>query len=188
MGPGVRAAEFRAAILVVALACEPAFASDRCATHDEVATLKVAALQQQMMVAALTCHQTGAYNRFVRSFRPELRRSDHAMLSLFVRKDSSDGDADYNAFKTKLANVSMLKENEEGRSFCREAKANFSALAHQRSLADFASSRPVYVSLPFSDCGGGSAAAPATASDARAQHVVRAPARRKHRVHGTARV
>ena len=167
--------------------CEPAFASDRCATHDEVATLKVAALQQQMMVAALTCHQTGAYNRFVRAYRSELQHSDHAMLSLFVRKDSSDGDADYNSFKTKLANVSMLKENEEGRSFCREAKANFSALAHQRSLADFASSRPVYVSLPFSDCGGGSAATPASDSAAM-RHAVRAPTRSKHHVHGTARV
>jgi len=171
----------------MAMACEPAFASDRCATHDEVATLKVAALQQQMMVAALTCHQTGAYNRFVRTFRPELQRSDHAMLSLFVRKDSSDGDADYNAYKTKLANVSMLKENEEGRSFCRDAKANFAALAHQRSLTDFASSRPVYVSLPFSDCGGGSAAAPASDTPAM-HHAVRAPTRPKHHVHGTARV
>lgn len=169
-------------ILLSIVAFAPAFASDHCATHDEYASLKVAALQQEMMVAALTCHQIGSYNRFVRSYRSDLQRSDHALLGLFVREDGKDGSAAYNAYKTKLANDSMLEKNEH-RAFCRDVRRDFAALKHRTSLVDFVSSRATYVRLPFEDCGGVPAVSAAVAPPVVTVTHAAAPVRRKHR-HG----
>jgi hypothetical protein len=146
-----------AAILVAAaFTAEGSMAADRCASPQEVATLKVAALQQELMVAALTCHEIGAYNRFVLDYRPELQRSDRTMLDLFMSHEGSRaGDADYNAFKTRLANLAALRNNDDS-GFCQEAHSEFRAAAENRaSLEDFVESQPVAVDLPFENCGGG---------------------------------
>jgi len=143
-----------AVLLSAAFTVEGAMAADRCATPGEIATLRVAALQQQLMVAALTCHEVRAYNRFVIDYRPQLQRSDHAMLALFMRKDGrSGGDAHYNAYKTKLANVSMLQQNADSGGYCSEARAMFEAAAANRgSLYDFVAAQHVSIRLPFEDC------------------------------------
>ena len=106
--------------------------ADRCATQAEMSTLQVAAFQQQLMVAALTCHETGSYNRFVRAYRPSLVNSDRSMLRLFMRLDGADGDADYNAYKTRLANLAVLRNDANGSAYCREASGDFSAAASNR--------------------------------------------------------
>lgn len=139
----------------LALAAQASQAGERCATRDEYATLKVAAVQQELMVAALTCHDIGAYNRFVISYRRELQRSDHAMLKLFIRREGGrEGDAAYNAYKTRLANLSALANTENGDAFCANAEAEFARLLERREpLAEFALARHVSVSLPFDDCG-----------------------------------
>jgi hypothetical protein len=145
-----------AMLVAAAFATEGSMAADRCASSREVATLKVAALQQQLMVAALTCHEIGAYNRFVLSYRPELQRSDREMLDLFQDRDGSRaGDAAYNAFKTRLANLAVLRNNDEDTSFCAQAHAEFRAAAENRApLAEFVQSVPVSADLPFDDCSG----------------------------------
>ena len=139
---------------MLAVATEPGLA-DRCATAPEMATLRVAAFQQQLMVAALTCHRIGSYNHFVRAYRPSLVRSDQNMLRLFVRLDGTDGEADYNAYKTRLANLAVLRNNESGGAYCREAGADFAAAAsNRRPLADFVATRHLDVRLPYEACGG----------------------------------
>jgi hypothetical protein len=150
-----------AVLIAAAFVAEGSMAADRCASRREVDTLKVAALQQELMVAALTCHDVRAYNRFVLSYRPELQRSDRAMLALFMsREGSRAGDAAYNAFKTRLANLAALRNNEEGGEFCAQARAAFRAAEENRaSLEAFVESQPVAVSLPYEDCGGTQATA-----------------------------
>jgi len=145
-----------AMLVAAAFATEGSMAADRCASSREVATLKVAALQQQLMVAALTCHEIGAYNRFVISYRPELQSSDRRMLNLFMERDGSRaGDAAYNAFKTRLANLAALRQNDPGASFCAEAHAAFRAAEENRApLNEFVETLPLSADLPFEDCSG----------------------------------
>jgi hypothetical protein len=146
----------RVAIAAFALALLTGSArADRCATQAEMSTLRVAAFQQQLMVAALTCHEMGSYNRFVRTYRPSLVSSDRTMLRLFMRLDGSDGDADYNAYKTRLANLAVLRNDANGDSYCREASADFAAAAsNRRPLAAFVATRQLEVRLPYEACDG----------------------------------
>jgi hypothetical protein len=102
-----------------------------CARPQDMAALKTAALQQQLMVAAYMCHSADAYNRFVLSNQGELLSSDRAVMEFFVRQDPQRGADDYNAFKTKLANSSSLNSQHNSK-FCRNARAVFAALLDQK--------------------------------------------------------
>ena len=131
----------------------PSAASAHCASQTDVTTLLVAEIQQRLMVAAYTCHDVEFYNRFVLSHRSELRRSDRRMLHLFLARDGSEGDDEYNAFKTRLANLSSRESNEYPGTFCYRAQQLFSALESRRSLASLAASERPYDPLPFDSCG-----------------------------------
>jgi hypothetical protein len=149
-----------ALVLSAAFATEGALAGDRCASREDVDTLRVAAFQQELMVAALTCREVRAYNRFVLAYRPELQQSDHAMLALFDTREGSDGDAEYNAFKTRLANLAALRSNDDG-GFCEQSHEAFEAARENRgSLAELVEREPVSVELPFRDCDVQEASAP----------------------------
>jgi hypothetical protein len=165
------------AVLIAALAADSAVA-DRCATPSEMASLRVAAFQQQLMVAALTCHRISSYNRFVRAYRPSLINSDRNMLRLFLRLDGTDGDADYNAYKTRLANLAVLRNNASGGGYCREAREDFAAAAsNRRPLADFVATRHLDVRLPYEAC---DSEAPTV------EEATKAPAPRRRHRHGRA--
>ena len=64
-----------------------AMAAARCVEPQDMTALQIAALQQQLMVAALTCHDVDDYNRFVISHQPELQASDRELLRFFIRQD-----------------------------------------------------------------------------------------------------
>ena len=54
-----------AAILALATMSGPLAAAPRCATPVDEAAFRRPRIQQQLMVAALTCHNIDEYNRFV---------------------------------------------------------------------------------------------------------------------------
>lgn len=113
-----------------------------CASPAEAAALKTAVMQQELMVAALQCHESGAYNRFVIAYRPELQNSDAALKAFFVRRGGEHGEAGYDTFKTKAANLSALEQARDGHAFCADAHALFqAALANRGSLMSFVDSR-----------------------------------------------
>jgi len=113
-----------------------------CATPSEAAALKTAVIQQELMVAALQCHETAAYNRFVMNYRGELQASDATLKSFFVRRGGEHGESGYDTFKTKAANLSALEQARNARGFCADAHALFAAaFAHQGSLMSFVESR-----------------------------------------------
>ena len=129
-----------AAIALLALA-NPALAAG-CATPSEAAALKTAVIQQELMVAALQCHETAAYNRFVMNYRGELQASDATLKSFFVRRGGEHGEAGYDSFKTKAANLSALEQARNAQGFCADAHTLFAAaFAHQGSLMSFVESR-----------------------------------------------
>jgi len=98
----------------------------RCASPEEMTALKVAALRQQLMVAALTCHQASSFNRFVTSYQEEFVSSDHALMRFFAHESGARADDAYNAYKTKMANDSSLRSLSDP-WFCGRAHSAFSA-------------------------------------------------------------
>src|SRR5260370_37484601 len=93
------------------------------------------------MVAALQCHETGAYNRFVMAYRRELQSSDATLKAFFVRRGGEHGEAGYDTFKTKAANLSALEQARSTGALCADAHALFaSSFAHRGSLISFVES------------------------------------------------
>ncbi|HTQ14053.1 MAG TPA: hypothetical protein VMH86_09270 [Rhizomicrobium sp.] len=113
-----------------------ALAHEVCARPQEAMALKTASVQQELMVAALTCGDTVAYNRFVLSHQSELQDSDAALKGYFHRA-SARGDDGYNAYKTALANDFSLESLHGQDAFCRMAEAAFGAAQGTRTLSDF---------------------------------------------------
>jgi hypothetical protein len=125
-----------ASIALLAFA-SPALAAG-CASPTDASALKTAVMQQELMVAALQCHEAGAYNRFVMTYRSELQASDASLKAFFVRRGGEHGEAGYDTFKTKAANLSALEQARDANAFCADAHALFTAaLNHRGSLMSF---------------------------------------------------
>ena len=125
-----------ATVALLALA-HPALAAG-CASPSDASALKTAVMQQELMVAALQCHEAAAYNRFVMAYRGELQSSDATLKAFFVRRGGEHGEAGYDTFKTKAANLSALEQARDAGSFCADAHALFAGvLAHRGSLMSF---------------------------------------------------
>lgn len=114
-----------------------------CARPEEAVALKAAALQQQLMVAALTCSQIALYNHFVISYRTELQQSDSALQSFFLRQNSHTGMADYHAYKTRLANQASLSSLHND-NYCQDTREAFGDALDggKTTLAAFVASQP----------------------------------------------
>ncbi len=126
-----------AGIALISLA-NPALAAG-CATPSEASALKTSVMLQQMMVAAFQCREKAAYNGFINTYRGELQSSDAALKAFFVRRS---GEAGYDTFKTKAANLSGLEQARDSRGFCADTRALFAAAAqHRGTLASFVESR-----------------------------------------------
>ena len=119
-----------------------------CANREDRMAMRVAALQQELMVAALTCHETPLYNAFVISYRGELQASDEALKSYFTH---TSGVAEYHAFKTRLANEDSMRSIHDG-NYCYEAGAAFDAAREARSLASLVSHTPVMMDSYYAAC------------------------------------
>ncbi len=119
----------------------PAWAGE-CAAPREAMALKAAAVQQQLMVAAFMCGEKAAYNRFVVAYQTELQTSDAVLKSYFVRMDRRHGEVNYDAYKTRAANLSALSQARD-RAFCAMAGQLFAAaLESQAPLAAFVAAAP----------------------------------------------
>ena len=149
MKAGVKTAVAIAAMLAMT---GNAIAAEDCVRHEDMTALRAAAVQQHLMVAALSCRASSLYNRFVLSYQRELQASDQALKAFFQRR--TGGEDEYNAFKTRLANASSLGSIGHGRAFCEQAYAAFDAAlyADRVSLEDFVNRQPVSLDLSYSEC------------------------------------
>ncbi|HEY4115644.1 MAG TPA: hypothetical protein VGM17_16430 [Rhizomicrobium sp.] len=154
--------------------------SPKCAKADEVSAIQAAAVQQQLMVAALTCNEIARFNSFQTNFGPELRASDATLAKMFKRLyGARQGEAEYHSFKTRLANDSSIRSIHDNVNYCQQTGAMFAtALMPQKpALVNFVSVVQVVEESPVSSCdlrvaltqpaatvGSGSAVAPATAT------------------------
>jgi len=143
-----------ATLLTGAMIATPlAAAQARCGLSDgDMALLKTAALQQELMVAALSCHDIRGYNRFVRAHQAELLDADAALMTFFARRDSDGGTAGYNAFKTELANAASLSSARDVDAFCYDADAEFDFVLRPLSLASIVERDRLIVPVSYPAC------------------------------------
>jgi len=125
----------------------------RCAGSDDVYALRAAAVQQRLMVAALTCQAVDRYNKFVIAYRQDLQASDMALQRFFRRLNGQTGEADYHSFKTRLANASSMQSIKD-QGYCANAEATFAdALdARNKSLRVFLADRPAEAESAYASC------------------------------------
>lgn len=154
---------FKAGACVLALGCLVASQADakhalratRCAGPSEVTAIAAASIQQQLMVAALTCNQVDSFNAFQTNFGPELRASDRTLMQMFLRLyGGGRGTAEYHAFKTRLANNSEMRSIHGNQDYCAAATLVFqAALAPAKpALSDFVSGVQVSDPSPVDSC------------------------------------
>ena len=116
----------------------------QCASADEATALQTAAVQQELMDAALGCgdHALQQFNAFQIEYRNELRRSDRTLLAMFKRiHGSARGDAAYNLFKTNMASMAEIRRVHAKDDFCAAADLVFAAALSpdKPTLRDFVS-------------------------------------------------
>src|SRR5271154_3125382 len=99
-------------ILALVAMTGQSYAADLC-DMGSAAALKTAAVQQEFMVAGLTCNASAQYNRFVLAWRPDLQKSDADLMNYFKTRDGGSEDG-YDSYKTKLANLSASRSAAEG--------------------------------------------------------------------------
>ena len=141
-----------AALICVAMTGQ-AWAAGSCLKQADLTALRASALQQQLMVAAFTCHDSESYNRFVLAYRGELQASDAALMAFFQHRNPATGTADYHTFKTKLANVAAIRSSTDTTAFCAHANAAYNvALGTKTPLATLVSSLASASKTAFNTC------------------------------------
>lgn len=130
-------------------------ASLKCAKPDEVSAIQAAAIQQQLMVAALTCNEIARFNSFQTNFGPELRTSDATLAKMFKRLyGARQGESEYHAFKTRLANDSSIKSIHDNVNYCQRTGSLLSAalMPAKPTLVTFVSVVQVVEESPVNSC------------------------------------
>ncbi len=158
------------AILAVCPFIGGAGAAPTCVRPETLRILQAAALQQQLMVAALTCHYTADYKLFVTTFHDELLKTDRALKQFFLRQGVQSGENGYNAYKSRLADILAQRSLHDPR-FCRSSMIAFNvALKRKGAQAELALERPSFIKTGYESC---AARAPQTtlASNAALPHL-----------------
>jgi hypothetical protein len=132
-----------------------AWAEDVCARAQDLTALQAAAVQQELMVAAFACNQSGLYNSFVVAYQKDLQASDEALQDFFLRLNQATGAADYHTFKTRLANSYSLRSTGNAKAYCGIALRVFHAALNEgrKSLAEFALAQQVSFTANYNACG-----------------------------------
>jgi hypothetical protein len=127
-----------------------------CARPEDLTAVKAAAVQQRLMVAALSCNAVQAYNQFVTAYQKELQASDRALQNFFRRLNGKTGTEQYHAFKTRLANASSMQSIGDITGYCASAQDIFNAAltSAKTSLASFVSTQTTSVDDAFAPCQG----------------------------------
>jgi hypothetical protein len=125
-----------------------------CARPDDMTAIKAAAVQQKLMVAALSCNAVQLYNKFVVAYQKELQNSDRALQNFFRRLNGKTGTEDYHAFKTRLANASSMQSIGDITGYCASAKETFDTAldSAKTTLAGFISGQATSADDTFSPC------------------------------------
>lgn len=115
------------AILMFTCMAGNALAAAGCARPEDMHALKSAAIQQRLMVAALSCNAAPSYNDYVKSYQKELQAADQGLQNYFRRVSGAQGTTQYHAYKTHLANASSMQSIHNITEYCESTKVMFEA-------------------------------------------------------------
>ena len=124
-----------------------------CANQADLSALKIAALQQELMVAAFSCHDVARYNDFVLTHQPELIASDTNLKTFFTHRDRGHSEAGYHTYKTDLANDASLDSLRDD-GFCDRAAAEFDASSDSGRLSALVDARAWTAAAIYPTCPG----------------------------------
>ena len=148
-----------------------------CARPEDMTAVKAAAIQQRLMVAALSCDATKLYNNFVSTYQKDLQASDRALQNFFRRLNGKSGTENYHAFKTRLANASSMQSIGDITGYCASAKQLFETALNSTkpTLTAFVANEETSADNQFAPCqvltAGNSARPPAAAPIPRSKPV-----------------
>jgi hypothetical protein len=142
------------AILVFTCMAGNALAAASCARPEDMHALKSAAIQQRLMVAALSCNAAPSYNDYVKSYQKELQAADQALQNYFRRVSGAQGTTQYHAYKTHLANASSMQSIHNITEYCESTKAMFEASSANagQGLKTFMDAQDVAVEQEYQAC------------------------------------
>ncbi len=75
-----------------------------CASDGERQAMLVRGLQSYLMMAAVACNQSDAYNKFINNNQAELSRQGHSLKAYFQRVYGGSSETHLNKFITEIAN------------------------------------------------------------------------------------
>lgn len=150
-GTDMKALVRTGAAIAATLAMVTSAAVAGCIAPMDMAALRTAAMQQELMVAAFSCHEIRSYNRFVIEHRAELQASD-ARLKAYFTERSGRGVAGYHLFKTELANSASLRSIRNTEAFCADAGDTFAWAFETDTLSRAISEVPVTISAAYRAC------------------------------------
>lgn len=125
------------AVLALMTFIQPSLAAD-CLNRNDATALKIAVMRQQLIVAALRCGEAGSYHLFADGFRDDLRQADNRVQTYFTARG---GKGEYDAFRTKAAQLAWAAHSADGKGFCADARALLTAAKSYRVLDAFAQAR-----------------------------------------------
>lgn len=125
-----------------------------CAKPQEMSAIQVATVQQELMVAALTCNAVTDFNAFQTAYLADLRISDKRLADMFRRVFGRKGEGEYHAFKTRLANNASMRAIHDADGYCQEARQVFTAVQvpSRPTLAEFVAAVTSHDETPVESC------------------------------------
>ncbi len=143
-------------------------ATAQCVRPGDYPAFDITALQNKLMVTALTCDARDKYDAFVMKYRPELASQNKALSNYFSRANSRRARQQQDDYMTQLSNSQSSTGLRQGTLYCQYNLGVFDevmALRSSAELTDYAAGKSVMQPIPMSECG--TAAAPATRSRTR---------------------
>ncbi|MBE9607592.1 hypothetical protein IAI18_22195 [Acetobacteraceae bacterium H6797] len=116
----------------------------RCADPEDQAMFELSALKTELMVVAITCKDTDAYNAFVSRFQSALAANDKQVIDHFTWRDTRAGHRANDAYVTNLANSRQQEASRVGADLCARNTRLFKevmALSGPAELADYAAAK-----------------------------------------------
>lgn len=126
-----------------------------CIRPAERTAVDVRAVQSQLMVAAIACNRTEDYNTFVRRHQAELGAAYNTVAGVFRRAHGAQGQRQYDAYITNLANAQSQEGIRQGSHFCRDIGPLFqAALAapNAGAVAALTAQHRIANPMPIAEC------------------------------------
>lgn len=110
--------------------------ASRCPDPNVQAMLELSALKTELMVVAITCQQTDAYNAFIDRYRSALAANDKAVIDHFTWRDKRAGQRANDAYVTNLANSRTQEASRVGADFCSRNTRLFQEVMGLQGMAE----------------------------------------------------